>query len=167
MRGAPEWLAVGEVLGLFDRGRRAAQRAYRQFVREGIGQPSPWTKLRGQIYLGGEAFLARMERLVRGRHVANVPAAQTQPCRLSPEEVLRRVGAVYGVGVKELVARAHAEAYQCAAWLLRRAANESLRAVARRFSVSASRISHIQRALEGRAPSHRQRRAMVECKVKQ
>ena len=167
MRRAPDWLAVGEVLGLFDRERRAAQRAYRQFVREGIGQPSPWAKLRGQIFLGSEAFLARMERLVRGQHVANVPVAQTQPGRLNPEEVLSRVGAVYGVGMKELAARTHAEAYQCAAWLLRRAANEPLKAVAWRFGVSPSRISHIQRALNGRAPSRQQRQAMVECKVKQ
>jgi hypothetical protein len=166
-RQAPDWLAVREVLGLFHRETRAAQRAYRQFVREGIGQPSPWGQLRGQIVLGSDRFLARMERLLAGQHVANVPAAQTQPRRLTPDEVLSRVGAVYGVGITQLVARAQAEASQCAAWLLRRAANEPLRVVARRFGVSPSRISHIQRALEGRSPSHEERQAMARCQVKQ
>lgn len=167
MRQAPDWLAVDEVLGFFDREARAAQRAYRQFVREGIGQPSPWAKLRGQIFLGSDTFLARMERCLRGKPVANVPVAQTQPCRPTPEEVLRHVGAVYGVGGKALVARVHAGAYQCAAWLLRRAANEPLKAVARRFGVSPSRISHIQQAIEGRSLSHRERQAIGRCKVKQ
>lgn len=166
-RHAPDWLAVGAVWGLFDREHQAAQRTYRQFVREGLGQPSPWANLRGQIFLGSDTFLARMARLLRGQPVANVPAAQTQPCRLRAEEVLTRVGAVYGVGVKALLTRAHPEAYQSAAWLLRRAANEPLRAVARRFGVSSSRISHIQRALEGRPLSRHQRQAMVKCKVKQ
>jgi REP element-mobilizing transposase RayT len=164
---APDWLAVGEVVGLFHRETRAAQRAYRQFVSEGLGHPSPWAQLRGQIFLGSETFLARMERLLAGQHVANVPTTQTHPRRLTASEVLSRVGAVYGVGVTELVTRVHGEAYSCAAWLLRRAANEPLRVVARRFGVSPSRISHIQRALEGRSPSHKERQAMARCKVKQ
>ena len=49
---APSWLAVKAVRRLF-----ASRAAYRRFVDQGIGQASPWTQLRGQIYLGGEAFL--------------------------------------------------------------------------------------------------------------
>jgi len=55
-RRAPDWLAVPEVLGLFGKSERVAQLAYRQFVEEGIGQPSPWSQVRGQIFLGDEAF---------------------------------------------------------------------------------------------------------------
>jgi len=65
------------------------------------------------------------------------------------------------------VARAHGEAYHCTTWLLRRAANKPLRVVARRFGVLTPRISHIQRALEGRSPSHKERQAMARYKVKQ
>jgi len=64
---APDWLAVPEVLSLFGRSARVAQAAYRTFVREGIGQPSPWAEVRGQIFLGDAPFLARVERLVRGQ----------------------------------------------------------------------------------------------------
>ncbi len=42
-----------------------------------------------------------------------------------------------------------------------------LRSVAQRFGVSASRISHIQRALEQASPSPEHRKAMALCKVKQ
>ncbi len=166
-RAVPEWLAVTEVLRLFDRRAEVGRRAYRQFVREGMGQPSPWSKVRGQIFLGSEAFLERVERLLRGQRLANVPATQTQPTRLTPQEVLVQVGRVYGVGMKEMFSRSHAEAYRCAAWLLRRAANEPLRRVAERFGVSASRISHIQRALERASPSREHIKAMKQCKVKQ
>ena len=166
-RRAADWLAVREVLSLFARSERVAQRAYRQFVRDGMGQPSPWAQVRGQIFLGDEAFLERAEQLLRGQHLANVPAAQTRPTRLTPKEVLARVGKVYGVGMKAVVSRSHPEAYQCAAWLLRRAANEPLRMVAQRFGVSQSRVSHIQRTMETGALNPQQRRAMRECKVKQ
>ncbi len=166
-RRAPEWLVVLEVLRLFARSDRVAQRAYRQCVRDGRGQPSPWAQVRGQIFLGDAAFIERVERFVRGQRLANVPAPQTRPTRLTPKEVLARVGNVYGVGVKGVLARSHPEAYQCAVWLLRRAANEPLRGVAQRFGISQSRVSHIQQAIESSPLTRQQRRAMRECKVKQ
>ncbi len=107
------------------------------------------------------------ERLVRGQRLANVPAAQTRPTRLTPKKVLARVGNVYGVGLKDVVARSHPGAYQCAVWVLRRAANEPLRGVAQRFGVSQSRVSHIQQAMETGPLTRQHRRAMRECKVKQ
>ena len=165
-RRAPDWLAVSDVLSRFARFGRAGPLAYRQFVRDGIGHPSPWAQVRGQIFLGDEAFLERVERLVRGQHLANVPAAQTRPTRLTPKEVLARVGTVYGVAVKGVLSRSHPEAYQCAVWLLRRAANESLRVVAQRFGVSQSRVSHIQRTMETGVLTCQQSRAMRVCKVK-
>lgn len=76
-RRAHEWLAVAEVLSLLDRSEREAPQVYRQFVSEGIGQSSPWSKVRGQMFLGGEDFLARMERLLRGQRLAYVPVVQT------------------------------------------------------------------------------------------
>ena len=69
--------------------------------------------------------------------------------------------------MKAVLSRSHPEAYECAAWLLRRAANEPLRMVAQRFGVSQSRVSHIQRTMETGALNPQQRRAMRECKVKQ
>ena len=164
---APTWLDVAGVLALFDPKPRAAQRAYRHFVHAGIGHSSPWSQVKGQIFLGSAAFLMRMESLIQGQRVANVPATQTRPTRLRPEEVLARVAAVYGVNVRAMLTRFHPEAYCSAAWLLRRSANEPLALVARRFGVSPSRISKIQRAAECTAPSPQRRQAMHECQVKQ
>ncbi|MFQ5846886.1 MAG: transposase [Candidatus Methylomirabilales bacterium] len=164
---AADWLDVAGVLTLFHRHRPGAQSAYEQFVEEGLGHPAPWPQVRGQIFLGGGPFLERMARRVRRQHLANVPAAQTRPTRATPEEVLARVGAVYGIGVQGVLARSHSEAYRCAAWLLRRAANEPLAVVAQRFGVSPSRISHIQRAMESGSLTPQQRRAIRLYKVKQ
>ena len=89
---------------------------------------------------------------------------QRQPTRLTGEEVLARV---YALTPEDLLTRAHSEAYQCAAWLLRRAANEPLKTVADRFGVSPSLISHIQRRLETEGLSRRQIQARAQFKVKQ
>ncbi|MGH7251326.1 MAG: REP-associated tyrosine transposase [Nitrospiraceae bacterium] len=164
---APPWLDAAGVLVLFAPEPKAARRAYRQFVQAGIGHPSPWSQVKGQIFLGSAAFLQRMESLIQGQRLANVPAAQTQPTRLRPDEVLARVAAVYGVNARDMLERVHTEAYYSAAWLLRRSANEPLALVARRFGVSPSRISKIQRAVECTIPSPQRRRAMRECQVKQ
>lgn len=53
----PSWLAVGSILARFSTDVRAAQRSYRMFVTEGLGLPSPWLDLRGQILLGTESFV--------------------------------------------------------------------------------------------------------------
>lgn len=166
-RQAPSWLLVRDVLGLFDGKERIAQRAYRAFVQEGVTTPTPWTQVRGQIFLGDEEFLRRMTGLVQGKHLINVPSAQTRPSRPTPAEVLQRVGKVYHIPIRAILRRRNREAYHCAAWLLRREANESLEGVARLFEVSASRVSHIQRAVERRGPSRLQLEARRRCKVKQ
>ncbi len=53
--------------------RRNAQEAYRTFVAEGRNQPSPWEKLKNQIYLGSDRFVDDMQ------------------CKLDPEQSLRDI----------------------------------------------------------------------------
>ncbi|KAF0191629.1 MAG: hypothetical protein FD165_1698 [Gammaproteobacteria bacterium] len=167
LKTAPAWLDINPVLDLFARRRAAACGAYRQFVREGHGSISPWTQVCGQIFLGDEAFLERMERLIRKQRLTNVPQAQARPVRSRQEDVLRHVCEVYGVSANEILSRANPEAYHAAVWLLRRAANLPLGTVAALFDVSPSRISHIQRAVETVPPSQNQQQVMRLCKVKQ
>ena len=49
----PAWLDAAAVLARFGGDGATARAAYRRFVREGLGAPSPWENLRGQIWLGG------------------------------------------------------------------------------------------------------------------
>jgi REP element-mobilizing transposase RayT len=162
-----DWLQVGRVLDLFGSGRQLSQRRYREFVKQGLTQPSPWEALKGQVFLGSEQFLESMDRLLKGRHLDNVPRAQTLPARPDKVRVLDIIAHVYDVSHNDIVTRHHAESYQTAAWLLRRATNLSLKDTADVFGVSPSRISHIQHMIESRCLTERERKATEMCKIKQ
>jgi len=75
----PAWLAVDGMLSLFGSSRRVAQKRYRQFVLEGVGQPI-WDRLRQQIYLGDDAFIRRSQAKVEvtGDELA-IPQVQRRP----------------------------------------------------------------------------------------
>lgn len=163
---APDWLERDVVLSLLDGEQSRARRAYQRFVAEGVHQPSPWDQVTSQIFLGSPEFLDRIERLVRGKPVANVPTAQTQPTRLSSDQVLQHVAAAYRLQVNHVLDRSHRDAYQTAVYLLRRAANEPLHTVAVRFRISPSRVSKIQKAIEATTLSSQQQHAFAKCKVK-
>lgn len=57
---APAWLSLDALLDSFAATRRVARKRYAAFVAEGMTQPSPWSALKGQTLLGGEAFVRRM-----------------------------------------------------------------------------------------------------------
>jgi len=54
----PEWLDVDWLLGQFGKERRLAVAAYREFVMAGLGSPSPLDRVRHQVLLGDDAFVA-------------------------------------------------------------------------------------------------------------
>jgi putative transposase len=62
---APAWLEADAMLGLFGSTRAEAELAYVDFVRAGVGLPSIWEGLRQQLYLGNDAFVARMQARIR------------------------------------------------------------------------------------------------------
>lgn len=141
----PEWLTVEWVLSHFGRGRTHAQRVYRRFVAEGIAQPdSPWTDVRGQIYLGGEAFVERMARLSHDKEAEEIPLPQRDPSVPSMEQVLEQVARAYGQSVEDLVrpTARPSEAGQLAIYGARRVARSSLKEVGRRFGLSYAEVSH-------------------------
>ena len=107
-----------------------------------------------------------MERLISKQPLDAIPSAQTRPTRLKEGEVIAHVAAVYQLKPKAVLARSHQPAFQAAVYVLRRAANLSLKAVAARAAVSPSRVSHIQRKLESRAPDANLQRLLRLCKVK-
>src|SRR4249919_1841541 len=58
LASVPEFLNTDWILGQFGKKRAKAQKQYRALVREGL-ENRPWEELKGQIYLGSEAFIAR------------------------------------------------------------------------------------------------------------
>lgn len=85
---APDFLTVEWVLEQFADEQTQAQALYRAFV--GSGAPSePWSALRGQIYLGGDRFIAQHVGL---RRKPEIPHEQTQPLRPPLEEIFARHG---------------------------------------------------------------------------
>ncbi|MBX9849990.1 MAG: hypothetical protein K2X64_11895 [Rhodocyclaceae bacterium] len=76
---APLWLHTGWILSQFSPQRGWAIRQYIDFVRAGVGLPSLWEQLHRQIYLGGEAFLKRMQRLADKAGIGEIPRAQRRP----------------------------------------------------------------------------------------
>ena len=75
----PDWLQTDWVLGQFSPQRKRAIQRYIDFVGDGVGLPSVWDKLRGQVYLGGDAFLKRMQKLAEQAAIGEIPRVQRRP----------------------------------------------------------------------------------------
>jgi putative transposase len=73
----PDWLQVDFVLSQFASQRSRAIAKYVAFVHEGARLPSVWSQLRGQVYLGSEAFVSEMQGLVDKKPaLTEIPHAQ-------------------------------------------------------------------------------------------
>ena len=151
-REAPDWLDAEWIVKQFGTDPVAARPAYRRFVRAGVDVASPWEALRGQVYLGEDKFLVRMEKLAAAQDKQGIPAIQRQPARPDTEAVLTAVAKAFGVQPEQVQNRSHQRAFQVWVYLLRRAANLSLREVADKAGVSPGRISQIQGMIEAEEP---------------
>jgi len=70
---APPGLTSGWVLDQFAKTKPAARKRYAAFVHAGIGNASPWGELKGQVLLGGKAFVGQMTpRLEQSSTVAEI-----------------------------------------------------------------------------------------------
>lgn len=111
---APSWLTTEWTLEQFGQRRAAAQAHYRTFVGEGIDAPSPWEHVTGQIYLGGEAFVARHQP---DSVIRDVPRRQTQAFRpslstlfhskRSHDRIIADAYRRYGYRLQEIAAHLH------------------------------------------------------------
>ena len=79
----PECLTTDWVLGQFSEERTTARKRYRKFVAEGMaGKEQPWEKLVGQVFLGSEKFVARMQKLLGDKQeIKEIPRSQRYPGR--------------------------------------------------------------------------------------
>lgn len=87
---APAWLSADGVLAQFGHSRKVARQRYERFVAQGMQRKSPWDDLKGQIYLGDEDFVARMQRkLTHQADDINIPRAQRRAPPRALEEIER------------------------------------------------------------------------------
>ena len=80
---SPEWLETGWLLQQFSANRQRAREAFDDFVRAGIGLPSVWDDLAGQIYLGSEQFILNLQATLTGQlEDREIPRMQRRPVAL-------------------------------------------------------------------------------------
>ena len=85
------WLSADGLLALFAKRRSLAQQRYAQFVVEGIKVASPWSNLKGQVFLADEQFVNRMQKHIRsGKDDVQIPLAQRRPKPPSLEQIENR-----------------------------------------------------------------------------
>ncbi len=148
-RGGPDWLTTRWVLQRFGGEDADGRRAYRRFVREGIGAASPWDDLRAGAFLGGDGFLRKMTGRLRREFPDQVAASARRPDRPTAREIGAAVAKAARVPPETVLdRRANRAVFKVAVYLLRRAGNLPLREVAARAGVSAPRVSQIQRKIE-------------------
>ena len=113
MVAGPAWLTTEPILSAFGPRRTPAMAAYRTFVAAGKGQPSPWTKLKNQIYLGSDKFVEKLQRKIEAaQDLSEVPMAQRRKIpkplahyvRKHPDrdEAIEQAYASGGYGMKEI-----------------------------------------------------------------
>lgn len=77
-----DFLKIEAVLASFDVSFGAAQDKYRDFVSEGLNQPSPWESLTNQIYLGSDAFIDEVQcKIDPKQSLENIPWLQKSQAR--------------------------------------------------------------------------------------
>jgi len=71
---------VDGLLAQFAKRRSLAQQRYAEFVTEGMHADSPWSKLKGQVFLGDDQFIERMQtHLQTSKEDVQIPIAQRRP----------------------------------------------------------------------------------------
>ena len=88
--GVAGWFEAEWLLAHFSGRRAEAAAKYVDFVRAGVGLPSVWEQLQGQIFLGSKAFLEAMQqRLADPARLRDVPLLQQRPARRPLESFVR------------------------------------------------------------------------------
>lgn len=131
---SPVWLQPDWILAQFGQRRSSAIAKYVSFVHEGARLPSVWAQLQGQIYLGSEDFVRKMQAKIEQKPTLDeIPRAQrrtiTQPLEKFERDYPRH----------EAMARAYLSG------------QHTMAAVARHFQVHYSTVSRAVKALEGDA----------------
>ena len=170
---APEWLAYEEVLMQHGRTLRAARRAYRRFLQEGImsRSRSPLAEVTASTLLGTRSYVDRMRAWLDGQLPdRDVPAARQLRQRVGIAQVEEAVREAFGVGRESLLVRGcHAnDARMAAVYLCRSLTTSAVRELGDRFGrVSGQAISKTARHVaERRVGDKRLDRLLTEIEAK-
>jgi putative transposase len=116
----PLCLTTDWLLGQFSRNRKRAQKLYTIFVNEGITRQSPWKDLKGQIFLGDDAFIQKLKfppidkltEIPRSQRYAHRPELSdlfaTIVDRASRDALIAKAHTTYGYTLKEIGDHLHA-----------------------------------------------------------
>ncbi len=117
---APGWLERDWTLAQFAPPREARRR-YRAFVAQGKGSRyAPWEELVSQIYLGGEGFRKRAQKLVSARPQGRqIPRLQRLPARPRLADIIAATSREFGVKEAELRRRRYTPARLAVAYVAR------------------------------------------------
>lgn len=127
-------LTTDWVLAGFAKTQKVAQQRYRDFVQQGKCQPSPWQKLKNQIYLGDDQFVEDMQcKLNPEQSLKDIPKKQKQ----APVKPLAYFEERYKNRVESM-----AQAYL--------SGHYSLEQVGEHFGVSYATVSRAVKKAEGR-----------------
>ena len=86
----PSFLTTDWVLSQFGGRKRESVERYRTFVREGIGEESPWETLKGQIFWASDEFIKQLGRLLDEKgNVKEVPRLQRYVARPPLTEIFK------------------------------------------------------------------------------
>lgn len=149
---APDWLEVEWTLAQFAPGSRAELCGrYREFVADGLGARSnPWEQVVGQLYLGGESFCERMQKLAEPRmEDREFPTVQRQPVRSSFEAIVELVAMTFGETAESIRRRSHRPSRKALAHLASTEAGLSLVAIGEWMKLTGRAVGHLaQRGIE-------------------
>jgi REP element-mobilizing transposase RayT len=129
---SPKWLQTDWILAQFGRRRSSAIAKYVAFVHEGARLPSVWAQLQGQIFLGSEAFVHKMQAQIEQKPTLDeIPRAQRRAMTQPLAEFEKRYQR------DEAMARAYLSG------------QHTLAEIARHFGVHYSTVSRAVRRFEG------------------
>ena len=146
---SPKWLTTNWILNSFSTDTRLARNSWKQFVKNAADAPSPWTEVRGGHYLGSEEFLQTLKEKIGKQSLEQVPSMMADPTRPTTEQIIAAVANSTNLALETVLDRKIApDPFKAAIYLLRRAANLSLKDVAAMGNISPGRVSQIQRQIE-------------------
>jgi REP element-mobilizing transposase RayT len=89
LASVPEFLSVDWLLEQFGKNRPAAQKRYREFVRDGL-ENRPWDEIKGQIYLGSEEFIE--QHSAEDKELREIPRAQLKALKPTLKQIFAKGG---------------------------------------------------------------------------